>query len=159
MPLFPFLSYLHIPCCMFLYCYPWTVLKHLSKSLPNGVKRRIWIREHNISLLLQPLVQTISNSKSFSDPIMCLALRSGPNYHLFPPSQIPNVPLLFLLAYVHSSCLNVLLCAHRGPALLQCSFHFPKTNLGPRPSPSERPWRHAALKQVHENHVSDFVCC
>lgn len=141
-PIFPFLSYLHIPCCMFLYCYLWTMLEHLNKSLPNGEKRRIWIREHNISpCSYSSLVQMTSNSKSFSDPIMCLALRSGPNYRLFPPSQIPDVPLLFLLAYVHSSCLNVLLCAHRGPAQLQCSFHFPKTNLDPRLSQSATPLR------------------
>lgn len=48
-PLFPFLCYLHIPCCMFPYCYLWTMLEHLSKLLPNGEKRWIWIRERNIS--------------------------------------------------------------------------------------------------------------
>lgn len=102
-------------------------------------------------------MQTTSNSKSFSDPIMCLALRFGPNYRLFPPSQIPDVPLLFLLAYVHSSCLNVLLCAHHGPALLQCSFHFPKTNLGPRLSQSAAPlMAHSFNQSVHESHVREL---
>lgn len=70
---------------------------------------------------------------------MCLALWPRPNHRLFPPSQIPDMPPLFPLAQGHWGRLSVLLCAHHHPALLQCSFHFPKTNLGPRPSKTVTP--------------------
>lgn len=126
------------------------MLGHFSKSLPNGENGQLYCRappplHARVSGVERPL-----NSKSFKDPIMCSALRPCPNHRLFPLSQIPDMPLLFPLAKGHRVRLSVLLCAHRHPlsAVFQCSFHFPKTNLGPRPSKTVTPLMGESFKCV-----------
>lgn len=79
---------------------------------------------------------TVSHSETPS------CARPRPNHRLFPPSQIPDVPLLFPLAQGHRGRLSVPLCAHHHPcppSAPQCSFNFPKTKLGPRPSKPATP--------------------
>lgn len=77
---------------------------------------------------------------------MCCALWPRPNHHLFPPSQIPDMPLLFPLAQCHWCRLSVLLCAHhhhhhhhRAPLCSNAHFIFLKTDLGPRPLKTATP--------------------
>lgn len=104
---------------------------------------------------------TAPNSKSFRDPIMCLALRPRPNHSIFTPSQIPHMPLLFPLAWGHRDHLSVLLFARHPPPsspLLQSSFHFPKTNLGPGPSDTVRLLMGESLN-VHAWEAFEPVLC
>lgn len=77
--------------CVFI----WLPVNHGHfNRLPNRESGQIFT-VHDIPLLQDRIIDAEApNSNSFKELVMCLALKSHLNHHLFPPSQIPGMPFL-----------------------------------------------------------------